>query len=106
MHVCLLVSCQLLPIDYTQTPSSQETLAKPPSITFKMHVAGVEFHVERHLYVMQQIVTFHSCTNASKNLSCPLGVDSRLHTSEYEHEICESLKYKAPLKSDQQLGWA
>lgn len=82
MRVCLLVSRHLLPIDYTQTPPSQETLAKPPSITFKMHVAGVEFHVERHLYVMQQIVTFHNCADVSKNLSFPLGVDSRLHTSD------------------------
>jgi len=80
MHVCFLVSCLLLLIDYNQMQSSQETLAKPPSITFKMHVAGVEFHVERHLYVMQQIVTFHNCANASKYLSIELGVD-RLHTS-------------------------
>jgi len=57
-------------------------LVKPPIITFKMHVAGVEFHVERHLYVMQQLVTFHNCANASKNVSCLLGVDSRLHTSD------------------------
>jgi hypothetical protein len=41
MRVCLLVNCLLLLIDYNQTPSSQGTSAKPPSITFKMHVAGV-----------------------------------------------------------------
>jgi len=73
-------SCKLsLLIDYNQTPSSQETLAKPPSITFKMHVAGVEFHVERDSYVMLQIVTFHNCAYASKYLSSELGV-YRLHT--------------------------
>jgi len=56
-------------------------LAKPPSITFKMHVAGDEFHVEGHLYVMQQIITLYNCANASKYLSSELGID-RLHTSD------------------------
>jgi hypothetical protein len=89
-------SCKLsLPTDYNQTPSSQETLAKPPSITFKMHVAGVEFHVERHLYVMLQIVTFHNCANASKYLSSEQGID-RLHTSDMNMR-CVSLEYKAPI---------
>ena len=44
-----------------------------------MHVAGVEFHVERDSYVMLQIVTFHNCAYASKYLSSELGV-YRLHT--------------------------
>jgi hypothetical protein len=56
-------------------------LAKPPSITFKMHVAGDEFHVERHLHVMQQIITFYNCANTSTYLSSELGVD-RLRTSD------------------------
>jgi len=56
-------------------------LAKPPSITFKMHVAGDEFRVERQLYVMQQIITFYNCAHATKYLSSELGVD-RLHTSD------------------------
>jgi hypothetical protein len=60
-------------------PSSQVTLANPPSITFKMRVAGAEFHMERHLYMMKQLIAFHSCANASKYLSSELGVD-RLHT--------------------------
>ena len=81
MHVGLLVSCLVLLIDYHQTPASQETLTKPPSITFKIHVAGVEFNVERQLYMMQQIVTYHNFANASKNLSSDLGIDSRLHTT-------------------------
>ena len=80
MHVGLLVSCLVLLIDYHQTPASQET-PKPPSITFKIHVAGVEFNVERQLYMMQQIVTYHNFANASKNLSSDLGIDSRLHTT-------------------------
>jgi hypothetical protein len=56
-------------------------LTNPPSITFKMHMAGDEFHVERHSYMMLQIVTFHNGAYASKYLSSELGVD-RLHTSD------------------------